>query len=527
MIRQTPEFIAEFKQKCKVEADWKWEVSNLYRIKPAKGGEPQDFRPNPLQVRLYNDMWYRNVILKGRGMGSTTGVMVPALNWCYRIPNFSCAIVAHTQDKATEIFQDHIRFMHDNCEYPVKQELRPDTYGSKSELQFLNGSRIAVYVTMAGGSHQCFIWTEAGVQSALDPEGAKNVKMQGIPTARDDHSRVMIESTGQGGPQGVFYDTCLAAREETSMILAGKIKWSERSYRFHFFPWFEDPRKSRSKEYPISKEDAEYFKKIEHQLGVTLQPNQKWWYCETANGPEGLAKIGEMHSQYPSTFDEAFETFVQDAYLTEALCRAAEEGRIGTFKYNPMYPVDTWWDIGFDGTAIWFTQSIGNMINVIWYYDNVGPGLPFYLDYIQGGMVKLPWNKARYRYHVAPHDQTRRDFATEQNVYKVAKARGIVFETGIERPARKQDTIQAAMMFAHRCNFDKENAASGLRRLENYRPQWDSKLDMPKPTPKHDKNSHGGDAFQVLAAFHDRILQKHESRPMPTGIGGLPKDYPR
>ena len=525
MVNTTPEFIAEYK--CHV-LDPRWRVAHLYRIKPHGAGSPIDYVPNPLQARLYRDLWNRNVILKGRGMGSTTGVLVEALDSCYRTDNFSCAIVAHTQDKATEIFQAHIRFMHYNCEYPIKRELAPDTYGSKSELRFVNGSRIAVYVTMAGGSHQSFIWTEAGVQSDLDPEGAKIVKMQGLPTARDDLSKVFIESTGQGGPRGVFYETCLAAREETAMILAGKIKRGPKSFRFHFFPWFEDPRKVRSDEYPITKEDAEYFKKIEHTLKITLANEQKWWYCETANGTEGLAKIGEMHSQYPSTFDEAFESFVQDAYLTDALARAADEGRIGTFKYDPMYPVDTWWDIGFDGTAIWFTQDIGNMIHVIWFYENVGPGLPFYLDYIQGGMVKLPWNKARYRFHVAPHDQTRRDFATMQNVWKVAKARGVEFEKEIERPARKQDTIQAAMMFVHRCRFDKENAANGLMRLENYRPQWDTKLDMAKPLPKHDKNSHAGDAYQVLAMWHDRLLARHgEQRETRTTPGAMPMDYPR
>ena len=442
-------------------------------------------------------------------MGSTTGVMVLALDWSYHIPNFSCAIVAHTQPKATEIFQDHISFMHDNCEYPIKRGLKDGTFGSKSELRFDNGSTIAVYVTMAGGSHQCFIWTEAGVQAALDPEAAKNVKMQGLPTARDEQSKVFIESTGQGGPQGVFYDTCLAAREETNMILAGTIKRNPRSYRFHFFPWFEDPRKVRSTEYPITKEDAEYFTKIERELNTTLRNEQKWWYCETANGTEGLAKIGEMHSQYPSTFDEAFECFVQDAYLTEALNRASQDGRIGTFKYNPMYPVDTWWDLGLDGTSIWFTQTIGNVINVIWYFENSGKELPYYLDYLKGGMVKLPWNISRYRFHVAPHDVTRRDFATIQNVYDVAKRMGIEFQKGIERPARKQDAIQSAMMFCHRCNFDKENCATGLRRLENYRPQWDTKMDMAKPTPRHDKNSHGGDAFQTLALFHEKVLARN------------------
>jgi hypothetical protein len=493
------------------------------------GGDPMPFRPNPIQARFMDDMWRRNVVLKPRGIGMSTLIDLFILDSAYTIPNFSAAICAHTEDKAMELFRDLIKFPHDNCDYPIKRGLKDGTYGAKSEMQLDNGSTIAVYVTMAGGSHQAIVSTELGVLSALNPEAAKNFKMQGLPTARDERAFVFIESTGQGGPQGVFYDTCLAAREETNMILSGQIQQSKTSYRFHFYPWFDDPRKSRKLPYPVTKEDEQYFQKIERECKIKLTDPQKWWYCETANGPTGLAKIGEMHSQYPSTFDEAFECFVQDAYLTEALNRASQEGRIGTFKYNPAYPVDTWWDIGLDGTCIWFSQTIGNVITFIWYYENFGPGLQHYLDYVNGGIAKLPWvNRARYRFHTAPHDNVRRDFATLQSVAKVAANHGIRFETGIERATRKQDSIQAAMLFMSRCRFDKENCAQGLRRLENYRPQWDQKLEMAKPNPRHDKNSHGADAYQTAAQYHDRIMTKNGERSATRQNDfALPADYPR
>jgi hypothetical protein len=32
---------------------------------------------------------------------------------------------------------------------------------------------------------------------------------------------------------------------------------------------------------------------------------------------------------------------------------------------------------------------------------------------------------------------------------------------------------------------------------------------MAKPTPRHDKNSHGGDAFQTLALFHEKVLARN------------------
>lgn len=524
----TPEFIADYAAN---HLDWRWRMRNLYPVKPREGGVPLLFVPNAIQEMFIRDMWRRNVILKPRGVGMSTFVMLFVLDKAQSIPNFSAAIGAHTEDKAIELFRDLIRFPYDNCVYPVKQPLKDSTYGSQTKLELANGSTIAVYVTMAGGSHQSLVLTEYGVLSALNPESAKNFKMQGIPTVRSDKGFVFIESTGQGGPQGAFYDTCLAAREETNMILAGKLKRADTSYRFHFYPWFVDPQKRRADEYPITKEYAQYFQKIERECKVTLDSEQKWWYCEKALGPDALAAIGEMHSQFPSTFDEAFETFVQEAYFTEALNRASEEGRIGSFKYDDRYPVDTWWDLGLDGTAVWFTQTIGNTVNVIWFYENANKDLPYYLDYLQGGMVKLPWTGGgmkRYRFHVAPHDVVRRDFATVQNVWQVAKNRGIEFQKNIERPARKQDSIQAAMMFMHRCRFDKENCASGLRRLENYRPQWDDKIDMAKDKPRHDKSSHAADALQTLAQFHDKILERNgEARFAVKGpITARQSDFP-
>jgi hypothetical protein len=77
-------------------------------------------------------------------------------------------------------------------------------------------------------------------------------------------------------------------------------------------------------------------------------------------------------------------------------------------------------------------------------------------------------------------------------------------------------------MFASRCNFDKENCALGLRRLENYRPQWDKKLDIAKANPLHDMNSHGGSAFETLALYHDKVIEASSGfRPARTGNAGM------
>ena len=49
--------------------------------------------------------------------------------------------------------------------------------------------------------------------------------------------------------------------------------------------------------------------------------------------------------------------------------RAIDEGRVGYYEYNPRIPVDTFWDIGLNGTAVWFRQVHANRHYYINYFE--------------------------------------------------------------------------------------------------------------------------------------------------------------
>ena len=65
------------------------------------------------------------------------------------------------------------------------------------------------------------------------------------------------------------------------------------------------------------------------------------------------------------------------------------------------------------------------------------------------------------------------------------------------------DSINAARNILGICYFDENQCEVGLKRLENYRKEWNEHLQTYKNSPLHDENSNGADAFQTLAMGHD------------------------
>lgn len=71
-----------------------------------------------------------------------------------------------------------------------------------------------------------------------------------------------------------------------------------------------------------------------------------------------------------------------------------------------------------------------------------------------------------------------------------------------QRPAKKEDGIQAIRNILPLCFIDEEKCAKGVAALENYRKEWDENNACWKNKPVHDWTSHPTDAFQTLALKH-------------------------
>lgn len=202
----------------------------------------------------------------------------------------------------------------------------------------------------------------------------------------------------------------------------------------------------------------------------------------------------------------SWDSPVIGAYFGAGMRRAKEDGRIRNLPYDGALPVNTYWDLGIDDSmSIWFVQLIYNEVRLIDYYENSGEGISHYINEL---------NKKGYTYgkHFAPHDIEVRELTTGVSRKDTAKTLGINFET-VQRPAKKQDGIDAIRTLLSRCYFDETKCRRGIDALREYKKQWNEKMMVYSNEPLHNWASHGTDAFQTLALAN------------PKPVGSAPTAY--
>lgn len=218
----------------------------------------------------------------------------------------------------------------------------------------------------------------------------------------------------------------------------------------------------------------------------------------------------EAEAYFQQEYMCSFKAPVIGAYYGEAISRAEKEGRITKVPIDESVPVDTAWDLGIDDSmTIWFTQTVGQEIRHVDYYENSGEGLAHYAQVLQ--------NKGYlYRKHYAPHDIKVRELGTGKSRLEVAKSLGIKFEP-VGEGLSIDDGINACRSIFSQCWFDKERCNRGINALKNYRKEWDEKNKVFKSNPKHDWASHGADAFRVFGVGYRKMVPNQQQ----TDFGGI------
>lgn len=256
-----------------------------------------------------------------------------------------------------------------------------------------------------------------------------------------------------------------------------------------------------------------------YQLFQMALKNPDWYVLRLSISDTGVISTDQIEAERRSGMDEeviqqeyfcSFEGAQQGAYYGRQMEQAEKDKRIGNVRYQPEFPVDTWWDLGInDAMALWFTQTVGREIHVIDYEEHNGEGLPYYAKMLQSrGYV--------YGTHNAPHDIQVRELGSGKSRLETAAALGIKFN--IVPNIGIADGIDAARAFLSRCWFDSERTAKGRNALVSYHKTWDDKRKCFSSAPYHDWSSNGSDAFRYLAVGH-KITQSQRvnaggGRPM-------------
>lgn len=474
---------------AKLLADREWRLRNLYWILDANGRRVK-FRPNWAQVEAFDKLERKNLVLKVRQVGMTTGYCILWLDTCLFNENIRVGIVAHTKDDAQIIFRDKVKFAYDNLPASLRAIVRCDK-NDAGELLLSNGSGIRVAVSFRSGTVQILHVTEYGTICYKFPQRAEEVKTGALQAVPKD-GIVVIESTAKGRV-GHFYDLVAEAQRREG-------KASPYDWHLSFYPWWRNPEYTLKDPtfIPVEKE-LKYLTELEGKIGRTLDVGQRTWWARKQRD------IGEhVFAEYPSTPEEAFRQTAEGAYYGAQMMAAWREGRIAKVPIEPALPVDTWWDIGRDTTSIWFKQGFGREVRLIGYYANSGEGLPHYAKYLQefAKEHRIIWGR-----HIGPHDLRVKEWAADESRLKRASELGINFVLAqTPQEISLEDGIEAVRALLPRCIFDEERCSAGIAGLEHYRKEWDPVHGVWKDQPLHDWASHPADAFRSGATFSGREI---------------------
>lgn len=279
-----------------------WRLNNLYKI-VNEDGQLVTFRMRPAQRELFKNMYYRNIILKARQLGFSTGIDIYLLDQALFNNNLSCGIIAQDLPAAGEIFSTKISIPFDNLPPWLRATFQISTRregANGGHIEFAHGSKIRVSTSFRSGTVQRLHISEHGKICAKYPAKAKEVRT-GTLNAIKDGCIVFIESTAEG-VCGDFHTMSTRAMDLGQLNLP----LTAQDYKFHFFAWWQDPKYQAPVPdggLRLSKYHQEYFAAVEQTMNITLLDEQKQWYIR-----KEIEQQEEMKQEFPSTPSEAFLT---------------------------------------------------------------------------------------------------------------------------------------------------------------------------------------------------------------------------
>lgn len=495
----------EYKRLKALLKDQEWRLDNLYWIKDEDGNAIKFVR-NPAQRAYLKERHFRDLIVKARQLGFSTLIEILKLDMCLFTKDTRTAIIDTTLDDAAKKL-DIMKFAYKRLPEQIRRAL-PTSKDNTETIVWANGSSVEIGTSARGGTMQALHVSEYGKTSVDKPDTAREIKTGSFPAVHAGNY-LAVESTAHG-TSGEFYDLVqrAAAQQKEKQPLTAL------DFKLHFYGWWIKPEyRLPNHLVQVTDELQRYFAELAPLLlarhGVKLDADQIAWYAKQYYdlGPD------DTKSEYPSTFEECFYNSLAGAFFKSEMSKARAEGRIGQLvPHDPSRRVNTFWDIGEDGTAIWFHQTDGLRHRLIDYYEEEGGSLQ-----AAAGILDEKRQSRRFLYdkHYGPHDLNNKDWAhNAQSRYDTAMGLGIKFDV-VPRVLVKADSIEAARRMISLSWFDSEHCSLGVERLDNYRKKWNKALGQFSAEPEHKKPSHCADALQqgAMGLAPDRVPREARSRP--------------
>jgi hypothetical protein len=202
----------------------------------------------------------------------------------------------------------------------------------------------------------------------------------------------------------------------------------------------------------------------------------------------------EGTSKFNQEFHCSFNAAISGAYFGAEMIEAENKKQITFAPYLKGKKVFCAFDFGrgeSNSTSIWFVQVVDGRMRCFDYFEDANGSLDKHLPmlqskgYVYGGLV-------------FPHDAAPKRYGN--GLSYADQARELGFNVIQLQNLDKAWQRTAARRLIDVCLFNKETTERGIDCLKNYCRDFDHKLNIMKPTPKHDWASHGADSFQYLAS---------------------------
>lgn len=202
---------------------------------------------------------------------------------------------------------------------------------------------------------------------------------------------------------------------------------------------------------------------------------------------------------------------VDGAIYHREIVKAIDEKRIRPVPRDPLLPVHTIWDLGWnDQTSIIFAQRVGSELRLIDYLEDSHRTLDDYVADIESRRWKwgTDW---------MPHDAASKSLQTGMSPADIIRRLGRKVQ--IIKAQNVEQGIKLARMTFPQCYFDEEKCARLVECLKRYRRNIPTTTEEPS-TPVHDEYSHGADAFRYLATVADK-LRNTDATPIEYSSAGI------
>ena len=507
-----------------------WRVSNLYTIRDADG-RLVSFGPNFPQRRFYNNLWYCNHVLKARKLGFSTLIEILNLDdLLFTTTGLSAGIIDYTiEDAESKLSMMVTAYEHldDGDIHPltyklgalIKKAIKLESRATR-KLQFSNGSRAQCSTSLRGSTPNRLHVSELGKTAVWAPIKAREIVNGAFNSMTPGNVR-NIESTHEGGKVGEHYRLLQNCMRQDPATL------SEIDSRFHFFPWFEDPRYVLPYHgQPIRPEILKYGDRLTREIGIKLTPAQLFWYDR-----KHLEQGHGMKKEFPSSPGEAFEAMAENAIYGKEMADLRAAGRICDFGQELSDPLFTFWDIGLsDYCSKWLIQQVGRHFLVLDWFETDGAGAGVHVDHIRRWEAK--WGRP-IAVNFLPHDANKRSPNDGKSFLQTLIEAGLANCRVVPRTPDVWIGIGHAREVLPHCWFNKthcdtarikdgEEFPSGIACLEGYQKHLNPAGTTIREMPKHDLFSHSADAFRTFGeARHLGMLEAaHSPQVKPRTIGG-------